>query len=60
MLGNIIKFLGMILMLFLKYFRKKEKAREVLSDTPVIDDIKREADRKAEDKYGPRTTPTKE
>jgi len=52
--------LGTLALIFLKFFRKRRRADEILSETPVIDEVRREAERKATDKFGPRTTSTKD
>jgi hypothetical protein len=54
-----LKLLATLFAIFLKFFRKKDRASEVLSETPVIDEVRREAEAKAEAKYGPRTIPPK-
>ena len=54
MLKGLFGFLTAVLTVIIKFFRKKDKAREVLSDTPVIDQVREEAERKAEAKFGPR------
>lgn len=60
MLKSLFGLLAALVMAFMKYFRKKDRASEVLSETPVIDEVRREADAKAEEKFGPRPTTTKE
>lgn len=55
MLNGIVKVILLVLTLVLKFFRKKEKAREVLSETPVIDSVREDAEEKAVAKFGPRT-----
>ena len=54
MLKLVLQLLPMLVAFFLKLFRKKDKAREVLSDTPVIDSVREEADKKAVAKFGRR------
>ena len=60
MLKALFGLLAAIVMAFVKFFRKKERASEVLSDTPVIDEVRREAEAKAIAKFSKSTTPTKE
>jgi len=55
MLKLILQLLPMLVALFLKLFRKKDKAREVLSETPIIDSVREGADKKAIAKFGRRT-----
>lgn len=54
MLKSIFSFLAGVLTLILRFARRKDRVEEVLSDTPVIDQVKQEAERKAAEKFGPR------
>lgn len=60
MLKALFALLGTLALIFLKFFRKRRRAEEILSETPVIDEVRREAEQKATDKFGPRTTSTKD
>jgi hypothetical protein len=59
-LKALLVLLGTVALIFLKFFRKRQRADEILSETPVIDEVRLEAERKAADKFGPRTTSTKD
>lgn len=54
MLNTITKIILLVLTIFLKFFRKKQSAEEVLSETPNIDEVRKEADAKATAKFGRR------
>lgn len=60
MLNSIAKIFVLVLTIFLKFFRKRDKARDILSETPVIDSVRKDAEEKATAKFGPRTDSTQE
>jgi len=59
MLDTIAKVVVLAITLFMRFFRKKDTAREVLSDTPVIDEVRKDAEQKAAEKFGKRTETTR-